>query len=35
MAASTFSILPILIIFILGQKYYVQGIVTSGIKGGA
>ena len=34
MAAATFSILPILIIFIAGQKYYVQGIVTSGIKGG-
>ena len=34
MAASTFAIIPILIAFILGQKYYVQGIVTSGIKGG-
>jgi len=34
MAAATFSILPILIVFIFGQKYYVQGIVTSGIKGG-
>lgn len=33
MAASTFSIIPVLIIFIMGQKYYVQGIVTSGIKG--
>ena len=33
MAAATFAILPILIAFILGQKYYVQGIVTSGIKG--
>jgi multiple sugar transport system permease protein len=35
MAAATFAILPILIAFIFGQKYYVQGIVTSGIKGGA
>ncbi|HXF60174.1 MAG TPA: carbohydrate ABC transporter permease [Caldilineaceae bacterium] len=35
MAASTFSIVPILVVFIMGQKYYVQGIVTSGIKGGA
>ncbi len=35
MAASTFAIIPVLIIFILGQKYYVRGIVTSGIKGGA
>jgi multiple sugar transport system permease protein len=34
MAAATFSILPILIVFIFGQKYYVRGIVTSGIKGG-
>ena len=35
MAASTFSIIPVLIIFVMGQKYYVRGIVTSGIKGGA
>jgi multiple sugar transport system permease protein len=35
MAASTFAIIPILIVFVLGQRYYVQGIVTSGIKGGA
>lgn len=35
MATATFAILPVLIAFILGQKYYVQGIVTSGIKGGA
>ena len=35
MAAATFAILPILVAFIFGQKYYVQGIVTSGIKGGA
>lgn len=34
-AAGTFSIIPILIIFTLGQKYYVQGIVTSGLKGSA
>lgn len=33
MAAATFSIIPILIAFILGQKYYVRGIVTTGIKG--
>lgn len=33
MAASTFAIIPVLIIFVMGQKYYVQGIVTSGIKG--
>jgi multiple sugar transport system permease protein len=34
MAASTFIVLPVLIIFIFGQKYYVRGVVTSGIKGG-
>jgi len=33
MAASTVSVLPLLIIFILGQKYYVKGIVTTGLKG--
>ena len=34
-AAGVFSIVPILVIFALGQKYYVQGIVTSGLKGSA
>jgi multiple sugar transport system permease protein len=34
-AAGVFSIVPILIVFTLGQKYYVQGIVTSGLKGTA
>ena len=34
MAASTFVVIPILIVFVVGQKYYVRGIVTSGIKGG-
>ncbi len=33
MALAVVSVLPILIIFILGQKYYVRGIVTSGLKG--
>jgi multiple sugar transport system permease protein len=33
-AAGVFAIVPILIIFTLGQKYYVRGIITSGIKGG-
>jgi len=32
MAAATFSILPILIIFFFLQKYFVQGIVRSGLK---
>jgi ABC-type glycerol-3-phosphate transport system permease component len=34
MAASTFIVIPLLIFFVLGQKYYVRGIVTTGIKGG-
>ena len=33
MAASVISVLPILVIFIVGQKYYVRGIVTTGLKG--
>ncbi len=34
MAAATFSVIPVIAAFVLGQKYYVRGIVTSGIKGG-
>jgi multiple sugar transport system permease protein len=33
MAASCFTVLPVLILFIIGQKYYVRGIAISGIKG--
>ncbi|MCC6314431.1 MAG: carbohydrate ABC transporter permease [Thermomicrobiales bacterium] len=33
MAAATFSILPVLVLFVLGQKYYVRGIATTGVKG--
>ncbi|MCK9483438.1 MAG: carbohydrate ABC transporter permease [Candidatus Marinimicrobia bacterium] len=33
MAASCATVLPIIILFIIGQKYYVKGIVTSGLKG--
>jgi multiple sugar transport system permease protein len=33
MAAATFSIIPVLVIFVAGQKYYVRGIVLSGLKG--
>jgi multiple sugar transport system permease protein len=33
MAASTLSILPIIIMFILFQRYFVKGIVLTGIKG--
>jgi ABC-type glycerol-3-phosphate transport system permease component len=33
MAASTLSILPVVIMFILFQRYFVKGIVLTGIKG--
>lgn len=33
MAASVISLIPVLIIFISLQKYFVQGIATSGLKG--
>ncbi|GAK59863.1 ABC transporter, permease protein [Candidatus Vecturithrix granuli] len=32
MAASVLAIIPVMIVFLLGQKYIVQGVVTSGIK---
>ena len=33
MAATTIVLIPLLIIFLLVQKYFVAGIITSGIKG--
>lgn len=33
MAAANMSIIPLLIVFIFGQKYYIKGIVTTGLKG--
>jgi len=33
MTGSVLSVLPIAIIFMLGQKYFVEGIATSGVKG--
>jgi len=33
MAAATSAIIPILIIFIFGQRYFVEGITRTGIKG--
>ncbi|WP_117213015.1 carbohydrate ABC transporter permease [Allorhizocola rhizosphaerae] len=33
MTGSVLSILPILVIFLLGQRYFIQGIATSGMKG--
>jgi multiple sugar transport system permease protein len=33
MTGSVISVIPILIIFLLGQRYFIQGIATSGMKG--
>jgi multiple sugar transport system permease protein len=33
MAGSIISVLPILVIFLLGQRYFVRGIATTGLKG--
>lgn len=32
MAASVLAIIPVMLVFLFGQKYIVQGVVTSGIK---
>jgi multiple sugar transport system permease protein len=32
-AGLTISVLPILIIFLIGQRYFIEGIATSGLKG--
>lgn len=33
MAASCMAMLPVLIVFFLGQRYFVQGVVVTGVKG--
>ena len=33
MAAALISIVPVLIVFLVGQRYFVQGVVATGIKG--
>jgi len=33
MAMSIISVIPILVIFLICQKHFIQGVVTSGIKG--
>jgi len=33
MAASTIVLLPILIMFFFGQRYFIEGVATSGLKG--
>jgi multiple sugar transport system permease protein len=32
MAAATFSILPIIVLFLFTQRYFVQGIARTGLK---
>ncbi|HUZ18307.1 MAG TPA: carbohydrate ABC transporter permease [Spirochaetia bacterium] len=33
MAAALISIVPVLIVFLIGQRYFVEGVVATGIKG--
>jgi multiple sugar transport system permease protein len=33
MTATTISVIPLLVVFIVAQKYFVQGVVLSGLKG--
>jgi ABC-type glycerol-3-phosphate transport system permease component len=33
MAAATFSMLPTLVVFLAAQRYFVRGVVMSGLKG--
>lgn len=33
MTGSVLSVLPILVVFLFGQRYFIQGIATSGMKG--
>ena len=33
MAASTITLMPLMIIFLIGQRYFIQGIATTGLKG--
>lgn len=32
MAASTFSLLPLVVLFVIGQRYFIQGIARSGLR---
>jgi multiple sugar transport system permease protein len=33
MAANVMSLLPVLILFFLAQRYFIRGIATTGLKG--
>ena len=33
MAGSVLTILPVLVVFLVLQRYYIQGLMTGGVKG--
>jgi multiple sugar transport system permease protein len=33
MTGSVLSVVPIVVIFLLGQRYFIEGIATTGLKG--
>jgi multiple sugar transport system permease protein len=33
MAQTVLAILPLILVFFLAQRYYIQGVVVSGVKG--
>jgi multiple sugar transport system permease protein len=33
MTGSVLSVVPVLAVFLLGQRYFVRGIATTGVKG--
>jgi len=33
MAVSLITVIPVLILFFIGQRYFIQGITMTGIKG--
>jgi multiple sugar transport system permease protein len=33
MAGATIAVLPVIIVYILAQKYFIQGITMTGLKG--
>jgi multiple sugar transport system permease protein len=33
MTGSVLSVLPIALVFMLGQRYFIEGVATTGLKG--
>ncbi len=33
MAVSTLTVLPVIVVFFVAQKYFIQGVILSGVKG--